>query len=88
MLQRFTKSWVPVTGFAGLVLLGVLLSIHNHPVPRSKTLSLWLKCPKHSPQPGNSWILCPPSLLALSPMMDKVNRDLDRTAEFSHCTLP
>jgi hypothetical protein len=89
MLQPFIKSWLPVTGFAGLVLLGVLLSIHNHPVAAIQ-----------NPQPlaemsrafatTQEFVDSLPSVAVgpLSDELDKVNLDLDRTAEFLLATLP
>jgi hypothetical protein len=90
IFQRFIKvGWIPVTGFVGLVLLGVMLSIHNHPVATTQ-----------NPQPlaelsqafttGQELMDSLPSVTVgpLSDELDKVNRDLDRTAEFLLATLP
>jgi len=90
MIQRFIKiGWVALGGFAGLVLLGVLLSIQNHPVATTQ-----------NPQPlaeiseafatSQELMDSLPSVTVgpLSDELDKVNRDLGRTAEFLLATLP
>jgi len=90
IFRRFIMvAWIPVTGFGGLVLLAVLLSIHNRPVATTQ-----------NPQPlpevsqafaaGQELIDSLPSVAVgpLSDELDKVNRDLDRTAEFLLATLP
>jgi hypothetical protein len=90
MIKRFvTVSWLPVAGFAGLVLLGVLLSIHNQPVATPQ-----------NPQPladiSNAFVksqelmdsLPSATVGPLSDELDKVNRDLDRTAKFLLAALP
>jgi len=89
MLQRFIKSWLPVTGFAGLVLLGVLLTIQNRPVAtvqNPQPLSEISKAFATSQELVDS--LPTVAIGPLSEELDKVNRDLDRTAEFLLATLP
>ncbi len=89
MLQRFIKSWVPVAGFAGLVLLGVLLSIHNHPVATIQNPQPLAEMSKAFAT-TREFVDSLPSVAVgpLSDELDKVNRDLDRTAEFLIATLP
>jgi hypothetical protein len=90
MFQSFLRSrWIPVTGCAGLVLLAVWLTIHNRPAATPQ-----------SPQPlseisdafatSQELVDSLPSVAVgpLSDELDKVNRDLDRTAEFLIATLP
>jgi hypothetical protein len=90
LLQRLIKvGWFPISGFAGLVLFAVLLLIHNRPVATT-----------HDPQPlaeiskafttGQEFVDALPSVTVgpLSDELEKVNRDLDRTAEFLIATLP
>lgn len=89
MLQRFIKSWLPVTGFAGLVLLGVLLSIHNHPVATVQNPQALAEMSR-AYATTQEFVDALPSVAVgpLSDELDKVNRDLDRTAEFLLATLP
>jgi len=88
--QAFVNAyWLPATGFAGLVLLGVLISIHSRPIATSQ-----------NPQPlaeisnafarGQELMDSLPSVTVgpLSDELVKMNRDLDRTAEFLIATLP
>jgi hypothetical protein len=90
MLQRFAKiRWLPLTGIAGLVLLGALIAIHNRPEQSSSN-------PQTLPQisaaftAGQEVVDALPSVTVgpLSEELDKVNQDLDRTAEFLLATLP
>lgn len=89
-LQRFAKiSWLPVTGIAGLVLLGVLISIHNRPEQTTsdpQTLSQISAAFSASQEIVDAL----PSVTVgpLSDELDKVNQDLDRTAKFLLATLP
>ena len=90
MFQRLIKvSWLPVTGFAGLVLLGVVLTIQNRPVAtvqNPQPLSEISKAFATSQELVDS--LPTVAIGPLSEELDKVNRDLDRTAEFLLATLP
>ena len=90
LFQRIIQvRWLPVTGFAGLLLLGAWLSIHNRPAATTQ-----------NPQPiaeisnaiatSQELMDSLPSITVgpLSDELDKANRDLDRTAEFLLATLP
>jgi hypothetical protein len=90
MFQQFIKArWLAVTGFAGLVLLGVSLIIHHRPAVTTQN-------PQPLSEMSNAFATSQElvdSLLSvavgpLSDELDKVNRDLDRTAEFLLATLP
>jgi hypothetical protein len=90
MLQSHLKArWLPVTGFAALVVVGVLLTIYNRPVPT-------IQNPQPLSEISNAFSTSQelvdslPSVAVgpLSEELDKVNRDLDRTAEFLIATLP
>jgi hypothetical protein len=90
LFQRIIQvRWFPVTGFAGLLLLGVWLSIQNHP---AATTPNPVPLPKISNAFATSQELMDslPSVAVgpLSDELDKVNRDLDRTAEFLLAALP
>jgi hypothetical protein len=90
IFQRFAKiRWLPITGIAGLVLLGVLISIHNRPEQTTsdpQTLSQISAAFSASQEIVDAL----PSVTVgpLSDELDKVNQDLDRTAEFLLATLP
>jgi len=90
MFQSFLKArWIPVSGYAGLVLLGVLLTIYYRPAPaiqNPQPLSEISKAFATSQELVDSL----PSVAVgpLSDELDKVNRDLDRSAEFLIATLP
>jgi hypothetical protein len=90
MFQSFLKPrWLPITGFAGLILLGVLLTIHHrtattiqNPQPLSEISNAFAT--------SQELVDSLPSVAVgpLSDELDKVNRDLDRTAKFLIATLP
>jgi hypothetical protein len=90
IFRRLIKvSWIPVTGFAGLVVLGALLTIHNRPrttIENPQAISEISDAFATSQKLVDSL----PSVAVgpLSDELDKVNRDLDRTAEFLIATLP
>jgi hypothetical protein len=75
-------GWMPVTGFAALVLLSLSLSLYNRPEPTVNPESLT--------QMSREVVDALPSVSVrpLSEELDKVNQDLDRTAEFLLATLP
>jgi hypothetical protein len=90
MFQRFAKiCLLPITGFAGLVLLGMLISILNGPKQTAFD-------PQGLPQISAAFsasqevvdVLPSVTVGPLSNELDKVNQDLDRTAEFLLATLP
>jgi hypothetical protein len=90
MFQSFVKArWLPVAGFAGLLLLGVLLTILNRPAPTIKN-DQPLSEISNAFTTSQKLVDSLPSV-AVGPLSDelaKVNRDLDRTAEFLIATLP
>ena len=90
LFQRIIQvRWLPVVGFAGLILLGVWLSIHNRPATMTPN-------PPPLVEISNAFATSQelmdslPSVTVgpLSDELDKVNRDLDHTAEFLLATLP
>jgi len=88
IFRRLIKvSWIPVTGFAGLVVLGALLTIHNRPTPTIKSPFSEISDAFATSQ---KLVDSLPAVAVgpLSDELDKVNRDLDRTAEFLIATLP
>jgi hypothetical protein len=91
MFQRFaTIRWLPLTGFAALALLGIWLAFRHY--SESPTTSNNQSLPKISSAFVMSQELMDslPSVTVgpLSDELDKVNQDLDRTAEFLLATLP
>jgi hypothetical protein len=90
LFQRIIQvRWLPVTGFAGLVLLGVWLSIHNHSTATKQNPPLLVEI-SNAFATSQELMDSLPSVTVgpLSDELDKVNRDLDRTAEFLLATLP
>ena len=87
--HRFIRMrWIPVTELAGIFLLGVLLSVHNRPKPTVNAESL---TPISAAFTARQEVVdALPSLTVgpLSEELDKVNQDIDRTAEFLLATLP
>jgi hypothetical protein len=91
IFQRFANiRWLPITGFAALALLGSWLALHHSSAkpPISSAQSF----PEISSAFATSQELMDslPSVTVgpLSDELDKVNHDLDRTAEFLLATLP
>jgi len=86
MLQRFTKSWFRhrIAGLSCLVYCS-RFTIIRWPHPN---LSLWLNVQAFATT--REFVDSLPSVAVgpLSDELDKVNRDLDRTAEFLIATLP
>jgi hypothetical protein len=90
LFQRFAKiSWLPVTGFASLAILGIWLVLHNRSEqtnPGSPSL------PEISTAftASQEMVDALPSVTVrpLSDEWDKVNQDLSRTADFLLATLP
>ena len=90
MFEGFAKTrWLPAAGFAGLVLLGVLIAIHNRP-ERTTSNSQALRQMSAAFTASQEIVDALPSVTVgpLSDELDKVNQDLDRTAEFLLATLP
>lgn len=90
MFQSFLKArWIPVTGFVGLVLLGVLLTIYNRQAPTIQNPQPFVEI-SNAFATSQELVDSLPSVAVgpLSEELDKVNRDLDRTAEFLIATLP
>jgi hypothetical protein len=90
MFGRFAKiRWLPVSGIAGIVLLGVVIGIHNRSV---RTTSNAEALPEISAafSASQKVVDALPSVTVgpLSDELDKVNQDFDRTAEFLLATLP
>jgi hypothetical protein len=87
--QRFIRiSWMPVTGLAALVLLSVLLALYNRPKPTVSPESLTQISAAFSASQDVVDALPSVTVGPLSEELDKVNQDLDRTAEFLLATLP
>jgi hypothetical protein len=91
IFQRFaTIRWLPLTGFAALALLGIWLAFRHY--SESPTTSNNQSLPEISSAFVTSQELMDslPSVTVgpLSDELDKVNQDLDRTAEFLLATLP
>jgi hypothetical protein len=78
--------WLPIPGLAGLVLVCVLLALHNNP---ERTISNAQALPRISAA-FQEVVDALPSVTVgpLSDELDKVNQDLDRTAEFLLATFP
>ena len=90
IFQSFLKArWIPVTGFVGLVLLGVLLTIYNRQAPTIQNPQPFVEI-SNAFATSQELVDSLPSVAVgpLSEELDKVNRDLDRTAEFLIATLP
>jgi hypothetical protein len=87
--QGFMKiRWLPITGFAGLVLLGALLTIHNRPAALQNPPPLTEISRAFATSQELVDSLPSVAVGRLSDELEKVNRDLDRTAEFLLATLP
>jgi hypothetical protein len=90
MFERFAKiRWLPVIGIAGFVLLGVVIAIHNG--PERKTSNSQVQAQISAAFTASQEVVdALPSVTVgpLSDELDKVNQDLDRTAEFLLATLP
>jgi hypothetical protein len=90
LFQRFIRvSWLPVSGFAGLVLFGVFFSIHNRPVTTTQNLQPIAEI-SNAFATSQEFVDALPSVTVgpLADELEKANRDLDRTAEFLLATLP
>jgi hypothetical protein len=87
---RFLQNrWMPVSGLAGIILLGLLLAFHNRSETRNRN-SQALTQISAAFSASQEAVNALPSVTVgpLSDELDKVNRDLDRTAEFLLATLP
>ena len=90
LFQRIIQvRWLPVTGFAGLILLGVWLSIHNHSAATTQNAQPLAEI-SNAFATSQELMNSLPSVTVgpLSDELDKMNRDLDRTAEFLIAALP
>jgi hypothetical protein len=91
IFQRFTKiRWLPITGFAALILFGSWLALHHSPV-KSATSSAQSFSEISSALATSQELMDSLPAVTVGPLsdeLDKVNRDLDRTAEFLIATLP
>jgi hypothetical protein len=90
IFRRLIKvSWLPVGAFAGLVLLGALLTIHHRTAATNQKLQPISEI-SNAFATSQELVASLPSVAVgpLSDELNKVNRDLDRTAEFLLATLP
>jgi len=83
------NRWIPVSGFAGIILLGLLLTLHNRSETRNRN-SQALTQISAAFSASQAVVHALPSVTVgpLSDELDKMNQDLDRTAEFLLATLP
>ena len=81
--------WIPVPVFAGLVLLVILWVLHT-PVRSPTQNAQSLAAATSTLQLGDQMVRSMPSAMVapLSDELDRLNRDLDRTAQFLLASLP
>lgn len=84
------NRWIPVSGFAGIILLGLLLTFHNRSETRNRNSQAALTQISAAYSASQEVVDALPSVTVgpLSDEVDKVNQDIDRTAEFLLATLP
>jgi hypothetical protein len=88
--RRFLQNrWMPVSGLAGIILLALSLTLHNSSETRNRN-SQALTPISAAFSASQEVVDALPSVTVgpLSAELDKVNQDLDRTAEFLLATLP
>jgi len=83
------NCWIPVSGVAGVILLGLLLTLHNRSETRNRN-SQALTQISAAFSASQEVVDALPSVTVgpLSDEVDKMNQDFDRTAEFLLATLP
>ena|SRR5689334_20716441 len=87
---RFLQiRWIPVSGFAGIILVGLLLTFQNRSETRNRSSQAVTQI-SAAFSASQEVVDALPSVTVgpLADEVDKMNQDLDRTAEFLLATLP
>ena len=83
------NRWIPVSGFAGIILLGLLLTHHNRSETRNRNSQALTQISAAFSASQELVDALPSATVGpLSDEVDKMNQDLDRTAHFLLATLP